>query len=212
MSEIRQKRLRLKKKSKKGTNLFYGDSFVYIFVHSLFSIMIFFPLTLSIGLFSNSIESMEFWESIKFYIDIAFISFISGVLGRALGIFFMHLVIEGSMKVTLRSGKEYTLTKGIPILIIGIIGLVSIIGNLDISYYIFGLLVLLFLAINKFDNKSLVFLICSLMSSLCWIVGMLAILQTLIFDEQTIWTAICTYFSIKVGVYVIAKIIVDTKT
>ena len=212
MSEntISQKRMRLKKKLSKN-GVFYGDNFVYIIIHNIFSVMLFFSLTFSIGLFSGIIPTTGPLEAIKFYIDIAFISFICGVIGRALAIFFMKFVIEKAADVSLRGAKDYTMTQGVSFLLIGVIGLVSIVGNLELSYYIFGLLALLYLATNKFNNKSLVFIMSSLVSSFLWIIGMLSILQTFLFNEKTIWTAIITYFLIKTGTYIVSKIIVDSR-
>lgn len=212
MSEntVSRKRLRLKKKLSSKEGLFYGDSVIYILVHNAFSVLIFFGLTLSIGLFTGVMMPEGPLEAIKFYLDICFISFVAGVMGRALGIFFMH-AIQKFGKVVLRSGKDYSVTQGISLLTIGVIGLVSIVGNLDVSYYIFSLLALLFLATNKFTNKALVFLVSSLISSFIWIIGMLTILQTFIFNENTFWTAMLTYFFVKLGVYIISKIIVDSR-
>jgi len=209
-NQISQKRMRLRKKLSKN-GMFYGDNIVYIVIHNLFSVMLFFSLTLGIGLFSGIIPTTGPLNAIKFYLDIAFISFVCGVIGRALAIFFMKFGVEKLTNTVLRGSKDYTSTQGVSFLLIGIIGLTSILGNLDLSYYIFGLLGLLYLAVNKFSNKSLVFIISSLASSFLWIVGMLTILQTFLFNDTTIWTAIITYFIIKTGTYILSKIIVDSR-
>jgi hypothetical protein len=212
MSEntVSQKRMRLRKKLSKN-GMFYGDNLVYIIIHNIFSVILFFSLTFSIGLFSGVMPTTGPLEAVKFYLDIAFISFVCGVIGRSLAIFFMKFVIEKATNTVLRGSKDYTTTQGVSFLLIGIIGLVSILGNLELSYYIFGLLALLYLAVNKFSNKSLVFIISSLVSSFLWIIGMLSILQTFLFTKETIWTAIITYFLIKTATYIVSKIIVDSR-
>jgi len=187
-----------------------GDNVIYFCIHNLFSVGFFFALILYRGLLSHELVSMNLFFTLENFMLIAFISFIAGVLGRGLGSLLMFIIFEkAGKKVMRRSQDTNTLRAGVVVLL-GTLGLLTLLTRPDYTYFVFGTLIIAYIFISKFDSSAMAFIISTFLSSLCWLLGALYVIQNSFFNESTWATLVLSYLLLKIIIFALTRAIIQS--
>ena len=182
---------------------------MYFLLHNTISVLFFFILMNQKNLLS--IESTtNLFLTLECFLMVSFISFTAGILGRGLSMVILYVILEGISKKVVRRTLNNSFYRGCFLIILGCLGMITILFNLDYKYLIFSSVIIFFLIISGLRIDSASFVVSVFMSSILWILGALYVIQESFFQQTTIATLLISYLILKIVTYILSKVIVQT--
>ena len=157
-----------------------AEAISYFFWHNLFSVFIFFLMTMQFGLFKERNYSFSYIFSIDFGLFVIIIfcfSLLAGFIGRLTA----YIVLKAYFSWRNKRNRKIKVMKKF--------------GELNSG-------------INKI---SIAFFISAFITAVVFSLGVVLLLQNMLFDENTLLTLMATYLLLKIGIFFGIKLLVEWK-